>query len=214
MKFCVIGLGRFGYQVATTLSESGMEVIGVDSSESIIASIRDDIAQAVCMRINDEDDLKSIGVDEVDTVIVAMGENFAQSILVTAILKQKLKINKVITRSIDKIHKDILQLIGADQVILPEQEVGQRLAETLSLPFNYFIKITDNFGIIQIQVPHYLDQKTIKDINFEDKYNVKCIGLKINDNEVIPIDNSYIAHEGDILLISGNNSDLMQAAQI
>lgn len=214
MKFCVIGLGRFGYQVAITLSENGMEVIGVDSNESIIASIRDDIAQAVCMRINDEDDLKSIGVDEVDTVIVAMGENFAQSILVTAILKQKLKLNNVITRSIDKIHRDILQLIGADQVILPEQEVGQRLAENLSLPFKYFIKITSNFGISQIKIPYYLDQTRISDLNLESKYNVRYIGLKINNNEVIPINNDYIVSEGDILVIAGNNVDLLQASKI
>lgn len=214
MKFCVIGLGRFGYQVATTLAENNMEVVGVDSNESIIASIRDDITQAVCMRINDEDDLRSIAVDEIDTVIVAMGENFAQSILVTALLKQKLKVNKVITRSIDKIHKDILQLIGADKVILPEQEVGQRLAETLSLPFKYIVKVAANFSISQIQIPYYFDQKTIAELELTRKYNIKCIGLKVNENEIISIDDNYVVSQGDILIISGNNSDLAQALKI
>ena len=212
MKFCVIGLGRFGYKVATTLAENGMEVIGVDSNESIISSIRDDITQAVCMRINDEDDLRSIGVDEVDTVIVAMGENFAQSILVTALLKQKLKISNVITRSISLIHRDILKLIGADQVILPEQEVGQRLAETLSMPFNYFIKISNNFGITQLKIPDYYSGKDIKEL--EDIYNVKLIAIKINEYEIIPITYNYIANTDDTLIVAGYNKDLINLSNL
>ena len=75
-----------------------------------------------------------MGVDEIDTVIVAMGENFAQSVLVTALLKKKLHIKQVIARAINSIHKDILEVVGADQVILPEQDVGIRLADNLSLP--------------------------------------------------------------------------------
>lgn len=88
MKFCVIGLGRFGEQIAITLAENGMEVLAIDSNESIVASVRDSVAQAVCMRVNDEASLRSIGVDEMDVGIVAMGENFAQSVLVTTLLKR------------------------------------------------------------------------------------------------------------------------------
>lgn len=214
MKFCVIGLGRFGYQVATTLAENGMEVIGVDSNETIIASIRDEITQAVSMRINDEDDLKSIGADEAETVIVAMGENFAQSILITALLKQKLKTPTVITRSISLIHRDILRLIGADQVILPEQEVGHRLAETLSSPSKYYIKVANNFGISQLYVPDYLAEKTVKEIDLENRFNVKCIGIKVNDNEVLPLEEDHVVKSGDILIISGNNKDLAQVSRL
>ena len=81
MRFCVIGLGRFGYQVATVLGENGMEVMAIDSDESIVASIKDKVTQAICIRIKDESSLRSIGVEEMDTVIVAMGENFDQSVL-------------------------------------------------------------------------------------------------------------------------------------
>ena len=91
MKFCVIGLGRFGYQVATVLSENGMEVLAIDSDESIVASIRDFVAHAIVMDVTDETSLRSVGVDEIDTVIVAMGENSTQSILITAYSKNILK---------------------------------------------------------------------------------------------------------------------------
>lgn len=82
MKCCVIGLGRFGYQVATTLAENGVEVMAVDSNESIIASIKDHVTQAICMHITDEASLRSLGVDEMDVAVVAIGENLAQSITI------------------------------------------------------------------------------------------------------------------------------------
>ena len=120
MKFCVIGLGRFGYQVATVLSENGMEVLAIDSNESIVASIRDSVAHAIVMNVTDEASLRSVGVDEIDTVIVAMGEDSTESILITALLKKHLKTPYVITRAIDDLNKEILSLVGADRVILPE----------------------------------------------------------------------------------------------
>src|SRR5256885_2026701 len=103
MKFCVIGLGRFGYQVATGLAEHGMEVMAVDSNEAIVASIRDQVTHAVCMLVVDEVSLRSIGIDEMDTVIVATGENFAQAILITALLKKRLHVPHVIARAINEI---------------------------------------------------------------------------------------------------------------
>ena len=117
MKFCVIGLGRFGYQVATVLSENGMEVLAIDSNESIVASIRDSVAHAIVMDVTDEASLRSVGVDEIDTVIVAMGEDTSESILITALLKKHLKTPYVITRAIDDIFNWILLLlVGADRM--------------------------------------------------------------------------------------------------
>lgn len=167
MKFCVIGVGRFGYHVATTLAENGMEVLAVDSNESIVASIRDKVSQAVCMRVTDEESLRSIGVDEMQTVIVAMGENFAQSILVTALLKHRLNIKRVITRSISEIHREILQLIGADEVILPEREEGKRLADRLSLPFNALVRLSADFCIAQIEAPEKFLKKVLNYSTFQ-----------------------------------------------
>lgn len=213
MKFCVIGVGRFGYHVATTLADNGMEVLAVDSNESIIASIRDKVTQAICMRVSDEEALRSIGAEEMDTVIVAMGENFAQSILVTALLKHRLKVPRVITRSISEIHRDILQIIGADQVILPEQEVGIKLADTLSLPFQTIMRISPNFSISQRKAPAKFVSKTVKELKIKSNYHVNCIGRKINDNVVI-IEDDHKITEQDILLFSGDNKDLAKIAKL
>ncbi|MGC2310471.1 MAG: TrkA family potassium uptake protein [Candidatus Babeliaceae bacterium] len=213
MKFCVIGVGRFGYQVATTLAEHGMEVLAVDSSETTIASIRDKVTQAICMSVSDEEALRSIGIEEIGTVIVAMGENFAQSILVTALLKQKLKVPLVIARSISQIHKEILQLIGADQVVLPEQEMGRRLADNLSLPFNSLLRVTSHFSISQIKIPQRFVGKTTKELRLFGNYHVYAIGYK-KDDEVLPLEPSYRFNADDVLLCAGLNDDLAKIAKL
>lgn len=207
MKFCVIGIGRFGLEVAITLAENGMEVLAVDSSESIIASIRDKVTQAVCLRVTDEESLLSIGADEMDTVIVAMGENFAQSILITALLKKRLKVKNVIARSVSEIHKEILKIIGANQVILPEKEVGKRLADRLSRSFKPLIHITETFSLSQVKAPKKLIGKSIKEIDFFENYHLRCIGLKLDD-DVISVSNHHIIGPDDMLVLAGSNEDI------
>jgi len=212
MKYCVIGLGRFGYAVATQLTHNGMEVLAVDSNESIIASIRDHVTQAICMRVTDEDLLRSIGIEDMDTVIVGMGENFAQSILVTALLKNRLEIPRVITRSISNIHKDILQLIGADEVVLPEEEVGHHLADILSLPFKGLIRLSPQFCISQLEAPESFIGKRLQDLALTTNYGVTCIGRKL-DEEIEPVNEQYVVTEGDILILSGTIKNLRRLAK-
>ena len=212
MKFCVIGLGRFGYQVATVLAENGMEVLAVDSNEGIIASIRDHVTQAICMRVTEETSLKSIGIDEMDMVIVAMGEDFAQSILITALLK-KVGVPKVIARAINEIHKDILQLVGADRVILPEKEIGIRLADNLSSPFVDIIRLTKEFAISQIIAPKKFIGKTVQSLHLYTTYDVRCIGLK-KDEQIVAIDPSYTIQEHDRLIFAGNHDALEDIAKL
>src|SRR5438132_194594 len=115
MKFCVIGLGRLGYHVATRLAANNAQVLAIDSNPLIVASIKDHVTHAVCLRITDEESLRSVGIHEFNTVVITVGENMAQSILISVLLKKKLRIKKVVTRATNEIHKDILELVGADQ---------------------------------------------------------------------------------------------------
>ncbi len=213
MKFGVIGLGRFGLDVAMLLAENGMEVLAVDDNESVIASIRDNVTQAVCMRITDEASLRSISMEEMDTVIVAMGENIAQSILITALLKKKLHVKKVITRAVSEIHKEILTLVGADQVILPEKEVGIHLADRLSSPFIDLVRLTKDFSISQLIAPKKFIGKRVKDLNLYENYEVYCIGLKQGD-EIVSINPEHMIMAADRLVFSGDKESLEKITKL
>ncbi|MBY0109515.1 MAG: TrkA family potassium uptake protein [Candidatus Babeliaceae bacterium] len=211
MKFCVIGVGRFGYAVATTLANRGMEVLAVDSDEQIIESIKDLVSHAICMEITNEESLVSLGLDDMTAIIVAVGEHFDQSILITALLKQNLKFPRVIVRSISDMHKKILKLIGADQIILPEQEIGTLLADNLSLRFESLAIITPQFSISKVEAPKKFVGKALAAIH--DQFHVVCIG-KESDGEFMPIEPKYVIKEADILLLSGSNKDLDKISKL
>ncbi len=213
MKFGVIGLGRFGHDVATLLAENGMEVLAVDDNESVINSIRDNVTQAVCIRITDEASLRSIGMDEMDTVIVAMGENIAQSILITALLKKRLQIKKVITRAVSEIHKEILTLVGADQVILPEKEVGIHLADRLSSPFIDLLRISKDFSISQLAAPKKFVGKKVSELELFENYQLYCIGIKRGD-EIESINPEHVIMSTDKLVFSGDKENLEKIAKL
>jgi len=213
MSFCVIGIGRFGYHVATTLAQHNMDVLAIDSDEATIASLRDKVTHAVCMHVADEEALRSVGVEDMDTVIVAMGEDFAQSILITALLKQKLRVESVISRAITGLHKDILQLIGADHVVLPEQEMGVRLADKLTLTYSSFTRITKHFSISSIQAPDQFVGKSLSDINLYKTYHVMCVG-KRSGEDIVALQQHEKIEEGDILVLAGANKHLERVAQL
>ncbi len=213
MKICVIGLGRFGSQVATALTENGMEVLAIDSNESIVDAIKDTVTQAICMRVRDEASLKNIGIEEMDAVVVAMGDDFAESVLITALLKKRLKTPHVVARAIDQIHKEILQLTGADEVILPEQEIGLRLASSLSLPFTELSSLTKSFSISQIETPIAFVGKTVAALDFFTNYQSTCIGVK-KDDDIESVDRTYVIQEDDKLIFAGNNKGLAKLARL
>ena len=213
MKFCVIGLGRFGYQVATVLSENGMEVLAIDSDESIVASIRDVVAHAIVMDVTDEESLRSVGVDEIDTVIVAMGEDTSQAILITALLKKHLKTPYVITRAIDDLNKEILSLVGADRVILPEKEIGSRLADDLSSPFMDVTRLAKNFCVTSIVAPQEFLGKSIQQLDLYNEYDIHCIGKK-EEEKIVSIGPDYIVKELDKLVFAGPNKQLERLAKL
>jgi trk system potassium uptake protein len=213
MKFCVIGLGRFGKQVSLVLSENGAEVVAIDSNQSLVNAVRDEVTKAICTRITDEASLRSIGIEDMDTVIVAIGESFSQSVLITALLKKRLKIPYVIARAIDSVHHDVLALLGADRIVLPEQEIGTRLADNLSSALMDFIRITHDFGVGEIIAPHDFIGKSIQDLQLFDNYNVYCIGKKFEE-EAMPLDQEYTIEEHDRLLVAGLSGDLQKLAKL
>jgi len=220
VKFCVIGLGRFGYQLALSLAEQGVEVLAVDQDElavdqdeTIVDKIKDKVTQAICLKITDEESLRSIGIEEMDTAIVAMGENFEQSVLITALLKKHLNIPNVIARSTNAIHDNILKLVGADNVVLPERFLGKRLAINLSLPFVELIHITDTFSLTQMKAPKEFVGKTLAELNLRKTRHVACVAVKKGE-DIILVDLDYTIMDNDELLITGENKHLAALAHV
>lgn len=207
MKFCVIGLGRFGYQAAISLASQGSEVLAVDSNEAIVESIRNKVTHAVCFEIDNEESLAALGVDEMDTVVVAMGDNFEKAIIITALLKKNFKVKQVIARAHNKIQEDILTLIGADKIIMPERDSGIRLATSLSLRSLEITPITPTFGAIMVDTPPHFVGKTLAELQLRKSRNVSCIGIRRPEG-ILLTGPEYVITEDDVLVLAGANGDL------
>jgi trk system potassium uptake protein TrkA len=132
-EFAVIGLGHFGASLARRLEEMGHVVLGVDRNLARVQAIADDITSAVALDATNEDALQEVDITSFGTVIVGIGEDFEANALITSCLKG-LDIPRVICLAESGRHRDLLLRIGADQVILSDEDSGVRLAETLAAP--------------------------------------------------------------------------------
>lgn len=209
MKFCIIGLGRFGQQLAQSLAEHNAEVLAIDADEHEIAAVQNYVTQAVCTEIIDASSLEAIGIEEIDVAIIAIGENIAQSILIAAIIKKRFKHVKVIARATSQTQKEILDLLKVDLVVRPEQEAAIDLADTLSSPFNNLSRLSKLFSIGLIASPENFIGKKVKDLDFFSSFKINCIGVK-RDKEFISINENYTILHDDELVVSGKNDDIAE----
>jgi trk system potassium uptake protein len=209
MKFCIIGLGRFGKQLAKSLSEHNAEVLAIDSDEHEIAGVQNYVTQAICTEIIDTASLEAIGIENVDVAIIGIGENIAQSILIAAIIKKRFKHIKVVARATSQTQKEILDLLKVDLVVRPEEEAAIALADSLSSPFTNLARLSRSFSIGLISIPSAFIGKKVKEFDLYNKYKVHAIAVK-RDKEYIAINDNYTILNDDELVISGKNDDIEQ----
>ena len=132
-EFAVIGLGRFGTSLALTLVENGYVVLGIDRNRELVQSLADEITMTVALDATDEDALREVDISAYDTVVVAIGDDFESSILTTVTLKD-LGVRQIVCKAQDERQSSVLLKVGADRVVLPESEAGERLAYLLTVP--------------------------------------------------------------------------------
>lgn len=178
MQFCILGLGRFGSAVALALAKKGHEVLAVDKDEDRVSAIEDKVSQALVLDITQEKQIEALGMGHFDWVIVSMSQNIEASILGTLLAKE-LGAKNVLSKASSDIHAKILRKVGADRVIFPEREMGQRVAEYLSSPkiFDY-IELSPEYSIIELVAPSNFENKTIRETQARSKFGVHIIAIK------------------------------------
>jgi len=209
-QFLVIGLGRFGTSVAHTLSEEGHSVVGIDTSEDRIQRVSEEITDVIKCDATDADILDTMGVSDYEAIIVCIGEKYIQnSILVTLILKEK-GAKKIIAKASTKTQGRVLSKVGADTIVYPEKDMGEKVARSLiSSNILDFLEVSPDISIIEIPAPDFLVGKNLIELNLRHKYGVTIISIKNGKNEIIaPPDVSYRFAKDDILILIGKNKQL------
>lgn len=221
MRCIVIGLGNFGSSLAEKLTKMGNEVIAVDSNMQKVEGIKEKVTHAICLDSVDPQALATLPLKNTDIVVVCIGEDAGANIMTTATLKN-LNVKRLISRSLNVMHENVLQAIGVTEIVRPEEETAERWAKKL----NYkdiieSFKLTADDSIVEVVVNHKFVGKTIEEIGFRNKFNLLILTIIKNKEEfsllgkakLVPkvqgIPNPTTRLEADdILVVYGSNKDI------
>ena len=207
-SYVVIGLGRFGAEVARRLCALGCEVLAIDTRSDLVQQISAYVTQAVVADARDKEVLRALGLRDFDCAVVAIGGNLGDSVLATMNVKE-LGVAKVVCKAHDETHRQVLLKLGADQVVIPEQEQAARLAKSLS-SYNVldYIELSGEYGIIEVPAPRNWVGKSLKTLNVRAKLGVNILAIKQGDTINVSPSADYPIGSEDILVVLGDTAAL------
>ncbi len=203
-SYIVIGLGRFGAEMAVKLYECGEDVLAMDTDEALVDKIADRVTRAVAADAKDVDVLKKLGAGNFDRAVVAVGSDLAASALITMNLKS-LGVPYILCKAHDDTYREILEKLGASRVIIPEREMADKLSLGLtSAGIMEYIEISDEYGIVEMAPPEAWLGKCIRNLDLRRKYNANVIALRQGDDLHIPPDIDAELDENTTLVMLGS----------
>ena len=207
-QFVIIGLGRFGASVAKTLYALGHDVLAIDYNEDLVQEISDSVTHAVQMDATDENALRTLGLRNFDVAVVTIGANIQASVMATLLVKD-MGIKYIIAKGNSDLHAKVLYKIGADRVILPEKDMGVRVAHNLvSSSILDYIELSPDYSIIEIESPKEWYGKSMKELSLRSKYGINVMAIKKNNEVNISPDADDVINKDDIVVAIGSAEDL------
>ena len=186
--YAVFGLGRYGSSVAEELSQSGADVIAVDADEDAVNEAALKIPVCKCADVTDRDALMQLGIEEVDVVIIAMAQSLEASVIAIMLCKEA-GVKTVVAKCASEMHGRIYKNVGADRVVLPEKESGVRLAKNLlSSGFVDLIEISDDLGVVELEVKPEWAGKNLIELNLRKKYSINVVAIKEGKTVTVTVD--------------------------
>lgn len=212
-QFGVIGLGRFGSAIATTLAELGHDVLGVDDDENRVNDLSDVITHAVQLDATDAKALRAAAIHDVDVAIVSIGEDIEASLLIVMQLRE-FGVQTIVAKAATPLHGRILEKLGVSRIVFPEREMAVRLAHSLVVPNAIdYIELSRDFSIVEIPAPESFINRTLKELELRPRFGLTLIAIKRSmDGENIVTNISPSAGEvilrNDVLALLGSNEQL------
>lgn len=203
------------------LTQQGNEVIGVDNNMDKVDSLKESISHTVCLDSTDQFTVSGLPLKDTDVVIVAIGEDQGANIMTTAVLKN-LKVKRLISRAITPLHETVLEAMGVDEIVHPEEETAERWAKKLCLKgvVDSF-ELSGQYSIVEVSVPTKYAGQTLQEVGFRRKHNIvvlttikkeettNLLGVNKRVNQVQGVASpKTVLEEGDIMVIYGDNKDI------
>ena len=213
-QFAIIGLGRFGSAMATTLAGLGQDVIGVDAEEEPVRRLADVVTQAIELDATDERALRTAGIQNVDVAVVSIGENIESSLLVVMQLRE-IGIKTIVAKAVTPLHGRILEKLGVSRVVFPEREMAVRLAHSLVVPNALdYIELSHDFSIVELTAPEQFVGRTLKQIELRPRFGLTLLAIKRRPSSTTPEVTTVapsadeMIRRDDVLALLGSNERL------
>ncbi|MEG0249214.1 MAG: TrkA family potassium uptake protein [Peptostreptococcus sp.] len=204
-QYIVIGAGRFGTSLATSLVEAGQEVMVIDDDEKVVQQLSEIMDNVAIVNATDESALRNIGLRNFDVAIVCIGTDLRASIMATLLAKD-LGVPYVISKATDKLQADVLRKIGADRVVFPEHDMGVKLSKALTFDnLVDYMQLDDTHSIFELTVPLAWVGSSLKELSVRKKYAINVVGIKRGDKFEVPANPNKVFEENDIIVIAGNS---------
>jgi len=204
-SYIVIGLGLFGEALARQLCALGAEVLAMDMRSDLVQQVANDVTHAVVGDAKDKEVLRALGAKDFDCAILAIGDDLAASVLITMNLKE-LALPYIVCKAYDETHVKVLEKLGADRVVIPEQEHAQRLARSLnSHNVLDYIELSEEYGILEVPAPKSWVGKSLKELNVRAKLGVNIIAVESGKATNVAPGADYIIRDADIMVVLGDN---------
>ncbi len=181
-SFCIIGLGKFGSTLATTLAKDGYQVMVIDTDSAKVTSLADIVTNAVIGDPTNETVLRSAGVRDYDCAVVCFTQNINENILITIMLKE-IGVHQVVARALNEGHKKVLNHIGADLIVFPEQDMAEKLAYMLGKEnVTDFIEFS-GYEIVEMHIPDDWVGRNLIELDLRRRFRVNIIAVSGVDGE-------------------------------
>lgn len=209
----VLGLGRFGGSVAKELVRLGVEVLGVDASAELVQEFADDLTHVLQGDTTNEETLRQMGAGDFGIAVVGIGTDMEASILTTSALAT-IGVSKIWAKAVSEAHGRILERVGADHVVYPEHEMGQRVAHLVGGRIIDWFQLDPEFAMVETQVPSEAVGRTLADAQLRAKYGVTVVYIKPVGEAFTHATADTVLCEGDVLVVAGPTRKAEAFAQL
>jgi trk system potassium uptake protein len=209
-QFAVIGLGNFGYYLATQLYKKGYEVLAIDKKPNLVQDIKDKVNQAIVADATERETLIAMGIVQMDAAVVCIGSVLSNSILVTLNLKD-IGVKRVLAKALSEAHGRILYKIGASEVFFPEKDLALSLAERIHNPNMIdYLPFLEGYSIIELSPPKDFIGKSLRELDLINRLGIQIIAVKevIKDQLIFIPTAKFVLKDSDILIMLGRNESL------
>lgn len=212
--YAVLGLGRFGKTIAVTLAEAGFQVMAVDVREEAVQEVAEFVTYAVRGDVTDPDMVRSLGLGNMEGVFVAIANNLEASVMATLLAKESGAVY-VVAKGDSELHATILKKMGADKVVIPEQDMGINVARNMILgQFTDLIELSEDVSLIEMEMPGAWIGKNLIELDLRNKYSVNVVAVKSSDKTDVTPDPTIPMEKNQTILISGRNEDIRKLSLI